>query len=88
LSKIVAHPKALSTWRSGATLQYSLMLTDTPGEVFNRSVIDSHVNLRTAREYSTQVKKVESNILEIILDVSSIAEDLHLVMSKKARRKS
>lgn len=83
LSQIVANEQALKVWRDGSPLDYALSLTETPSDIFKRSVMDSFAYLRTARDYSHKVDKPEETSLDLLRDIKSIAQDLYASMSDK-----
>jgi hypothetical protein len=83
LSSIVANEKALAAWRNGATLQYSSMLTETPSEVFKKSVLEAQGNIRTARDYSSYVTLPEIITLDILQEIRQVAEDLFILMKSR-----
>jgi hypothetical protein len=90
LDKIVGNENALTYLRKGKTLDEAKMLTDTPKEIFIKSINNSLNNIKIARDYShfievplqsmyddlDELKKLCNSVLAIIRDkMTEVNED-------------
>jgi len=85
LSRIVSHNQALKIWKDGASLDYAITFTETPVEIFRKSLFESQAQLKTARDYSHQVAKPEKSYMDILNDIRAIARDVMVIMEERQK---
>lgn len=84
LAEIVHSPQALEMFRSGRSIEDSLMVTGKPSRIYMEALQGAKARLELAKRYSHLVDDVSDVHLQLLDELTAMARELHtLVVAKR-----